>query len=53
MNCNICNKEYSTSCDYRQGRCPHHPALIDQILNDPYKSRIYNLLQTIKGFFKK
>jgi hypothetical protein len=48
MNCETCGKEYSTDCDYRQGRCPHHPSLADQILNDPYKSRFYNLLKFLR-----
>ena len=25
MKCNICRQEYSPSCDYNQGRCPHRP----------------------------
>ena len=29
MKCSTCNKEYSTLCDYNQGRCPHHPALME------------------------
>jgi len=29
MKCNICKKEYSADCDYNQGRCPHHPPLIN------------------------
>jgi len=52
MNCKTCGKEYSPSCDYRQGRCPHHPSLIDDIILDNYKARFYNLIQTIKGWFK-
>ena len=28
-NCTICNKEYSPLCDYKQGRCPHHPPMIN------------------------
>jgi hypothetical protein len=28
MKCSVCQKEYSADCDYRQGRCPHHPATI-------------------------
>lgn len=37
MTCNICHKEYSASCDYKQGRCPGHPPLIDlgKIMNQP------------------
>lgn len=27
--CDICRKPYTPACDYRQGRCPHHPPLID------------------------
>lgn len=29
MKCNVCRKEYSTSCDYKQGRCPLHPPVIE------------------------
>ena len=29
LTCKICSKPYSRQCDYRQGRCPHHPPLID------------------------
>jgi hypothetical protein len=29
VNCSICRQPYSPDCDYRQGRCPHHPPLID------------------------
>lgn len=29
MNCKICRKEYSPDCDWRQGRCPHHPPMIN------------------------
>ena len=29
MICSTCNKEYTTQCDYRQGRCPHHKPLIN------------------------
>ena len=49
MNCKTCGKDYSPECDYRQGRCPHHPSLLDNILNDTYKSRFYNLLNWFKG----
>jgi len=49
MKCEACNKEYTATCDYRQGRCPHHPSLLDEILGSPYKSRFYNLLNWFKG----
>ena len=29
MKCDTCRKEYSPDCDYRQGRCPHHPPLVE------------------------
>jgi hypothetical protein len=47
--CSICRNEITMSCDYRQGRCPHVPSLVDTILVDKYKSRFYNLLK----FFRK
>jgi len=28
-NCKTCGKNYTPECDYRQGRCPHHPARFD------------------------
>ena len=28
MKCTTCRKEYSPDCDYKQGRCPNHPATI-------------------------
>ena len=50
--CTLCNKEYSPSCDYRQGRCPHHPSLINEVLQDQYKSRFFNLIKAFKNIFK-
>lgn len=52
MKCNICRKEYSPNCEYRQGRCPYRPAFIDTITMDAYKARYYNLFNTIKTFLK-
>jgi hypothetical protein len=46
-NCKTCNKEYSPSCDWRQGRCPHHQPMLTS-----HHFRFYNLFQAIKGFFK-
>lgn len=28
MTCKTCGKTYTPDCDWRQGRCPHHPPLI-------------------------
>ncbi len=53
MKCDHCGEKIRPNCDWRQGRCPHIPSMIDQILSDPYKSRYYNLLQSIKNLFKK
>jgi hypothetical protein len=48
MQCNICRKEIELTCDYNQGRCPHRPAMLTN-----YHFRFYNLIQSIKGFFKR
>jgi len=29
MKCDTCNKEYTTACDYKQGRCPLHPPITE------------------------
>lgn len=52
MKCNHCGDEIKSDCDWRQGRCPHRPAMIEVILSDQYKTRFYNLIQQIKGWFK-
>ena len=41
MKCNICRKEYSPSCDYNQGRCPHHPPMINIQPKDTSKGHFY------------
>jgi hypothetical protein len=46
--CAICFKEIEPNCDWRQGRCPHRPSMVDSILTDPYKSRFYNLLKFLR-----
>jgi len=48
IDCKVCNQPYTPQCDWRQGRCPHHPALVDI-----YYLRFYNLIQTIKNLFKR
>jgi hypothetical protein len=45
IRCTTCGRTYSAVCDWQQGRCPHHPSLLDQVLSNPYKSRFYNLLK--------
>ena len=47
--CSLCKQEYTPMCDYMQGRCPHHPSMVDRILSNPNKSRFYNLIKFFKG----
>jgi len=47
MKCNTCGEHIRANCDYKQGRCPHAPPLIDM-----GKFRIYNVIQKVKGWFK-
>jgi hypothetical protein len=47
--CSICRKIPKPDCDYKQGRCPHRPSMFEQIINNPYKSRFFNLLNFFKG----
>lgn len=56
MNCNICRKEYSTSCDYNQGRCPYHKPMIEIQPKDPSKGHFYvslakSALRILAGVF--
>lgn len=41
MKCETCNKEYSADCEYNQGRCPHHPPLINVQPKDTSKGHFY------------
>jgi hypothetical protein len=56
IKCNSCGekiKENGIGCDWQQGRCPHRPSTIDIILSDPYKARYLNLINSIKGLFRR
>jgi hypothetical protein len=46
IDCKACGQEYSPICDYMQGRCPHHPAMIDIL---QLKTRFTNLINFFKG----
>ena len=46
--CSVCNQEYQPTCDWNQGRCPHHPPYINS-----HSMRFLNLLNAIKGWFKR
>jgi len=39
--CNTCHNQYSPSCDYNQGRCPHHPPMINIQPKDISKGHFY------------
>lgn len=41
MKCSVCRQEYSPACDYRQGRCPHHPPMINIQPRDTSKGHFY------------
>ena len=47
--CSVCKHVYTPMCDYMQGRCPHHPSMLNNILSNPYKSRFYNLINFFRG----
>ena len=41
MKCDTCNKEYTSDCDYNQGRCPHHLPLLNIQPKDTSKGHFY------------
>ena len=47
--CSVCRQVISDTCTWRQGRCPHTPSMIDNIMSSPYKIRFYNLIKFFKG----
>jgi hypothetical protein len=47
--CEVCGHVITNNCDWNQGRCPHRLPMIDI---DTYYTRYYNLIQTIKGWFR-
>jgi hypothetical protein len=47
--CSLCKKPYTPMCDFMQGRCPHHPALLDCVLSKEVKTRFQNILKFFKG----
>jgi hypothetical protein len=46
INCKTCGRKYTPICDYMQGRCPYHPAMIDI---SAVKTRFTNLINFFKG----
>jgi hypothetical protein len=52
LDCAICGQTYSASCDYRQGRCPHHPPLIKgNIMNHLNVSLVKSALRLVACYF--
>ena len=41
MTCKICRRDYSPECDYNQGRCPHHPPMIEIQPRDTSRGHFY------------
>lgn len=52
MKCNACGSEPKINCDWNQGRCPNRPPAIEQITIDSIKIKCYNIIQSIKSWFK-
>jgi len=46
IDCNICGQEYTPACNWHQGRCPHHPALLEV---SKITTRFINLINFFKG----
>jgi len=40
--CSVCRKVYTPACDWNQGRCPHHPAVIS---TTAVRTRLQNLIK--------
>ena len=41
MKCTTCRREYSPDCDWQQGRCPHHPPVINIQPRDTSRGHFY------------
>lgn len=41
MKCNTCRQDYSPECDYKQGRCPHHPPMLNIQPRDTSKGHFW------------
>jgi hypothetical protein len=41
MKCKTCNQDYSPTCDHNQGRCPHHPPMINIQPKDTSRGHFY------------
>ena len=50
MKCKICRQEYSSDCDYNQGRCPHHKPMLNIQPKDTSKGHFY--VSMVKSFVR-
>lgn len=41
MKCSTCKQEYSSKCEFNQGRCPHHPPMFNIQPKDTSKGHFY------------
>ena len=41
MKCKTCRRDYSPECDYKQGRCPHHPPMLNIQPRDTSKGHFW------------
>ena len=44
--CSLCKQTYTPTCDFMQGRCPHHPSMISV---KEVKTRFHNIIKFFKG----
>ena len=48
--CSLCKQVYTPMCDFMQGRCPHHPSMIDiGFAGQVVRTRFQNIIK----FFKR
>jgi hypothetical protein len=41
IKCAVCGKDYTPECDFNQGRCPHHPPMLNIQPKDTSKGHFY------------
>ena len=49
IDCKTCGQEYSPMCEYMQGRCPYHPAMVNL---SAVNTRFVHLINFFKGKIK-
>jgi hypothetical protein len=41
IKCAVCRKDYTPECNFNQGRCPHHPPMLNMQPRDTSKGHFY------------